>query len=201
MSSGAAIRPPFLSLSSFGTGERSPLSATNTAAAVEFDAIYRRLHPSLFRYLERLTGDTDVAEDIAQESFVRLLSRPDLSGEGVRLWLFTVATNLVRDRGRSTARRARLLEAVPVEPGRFPTPEEELERGERVRSVRAALAQLAERDVQMLLMREEGFRYAEIADAVGVAPGSVGTLVARALKRFVEVYRPNEGLDVDESPG
>jgi DNA-directed RNA polymerase specialized sigma24 family protein len=38
-------------------------------------------------------------------------------------------------------------------------------------------------------MREEGFSYAEIARAVEVAPGSVGTLIARALKRFGSVYR------------
>lgn len=167
------------------------MNAANSAAVVDFDALYRRLQPSLFRYLERLTGDTDVAEDIAQEAFVRLLSRPDLTDEAARLWLFTVATNLVRDRGRSTARRARLLSAVPVEPPRSPTPHEELERKERVGLVRAALDTLAERDRQMLLMREEGFRYGEIAEAVGVAPGSVGTLIARALRRFTEVYRPD----------
>jgi RNA polymerase sigma-70 factor (ECF subfamily) len=40
----------------------------------------------------------------------------------------------------------------------------------------------------ILLMREEGFRYEEIARAVGVAPGSVGTLLARATRRFVQVY-------------
>ncbi len=160
-------------------------------AALDFEAIYRRLHPSVFRYLERLTGDVDVAEDIAQEAFVRLLSRPDLVEDAARLWLFTVATNLVRDRGRSTARRARLLSAVPVEPTRLSLPDEDLERKERVGSVRAVLDTLSERDRQMLLMREEGFRYGEIAEAVGVAPGSVGTLMARALKRFVAVYKPD----------
>src|SRR3712207_7447153 len=56
-----------------------------------------RSYPSLYRYLHRLTGDADVAEDLAQESFVRLLGRR-VSDDGVRVWLFTVATNLVRDR-------------------------------------------------------------------------------------------------------
>ncbi|CAN5801613.1 RNA polymerase sigma factor [soil metagenome] len=166
------------------------MSESNTAAAEDFDAIYRRLQPSIFRYLERLTGDADVAEDIAQESFVRLLSRPDLNGDGARLWLFTVATNLVRDRGRSTSRRARLLAAVPMDVGRLPLPDDDLERKQRIASVRMALNQLPDRDRQMLLMREEGFRYDEIAQAVGVAPGSVGTLIARGLKKFVAVYRP-----------
>jgi RNA polymerase sigma-70 factor, ECF subfamily len=167
------------------------LSDPNTAAAVDFDAIYRRLHPGLFRYLERLTGDVDVAEDVAQEAFVRLLRRPELEEDAARLWLYTVATNLVRDRGRATTRRARLLSAEPVEPTRLPLPDEDLERKERIGSVRAVLDVIPARDRQMLLMREEGFRYEEIAEAVGVAQGSVGTLMARALKRFVAVYKPD----------
>ena len=175
------------------------MNGPNAASSADFDALYRRVQPSLFRYLDRLTGDPDAAEDAVQEAFVRLLSRPDLGEEAARLWLFTVGTNLVRDRGRMTARRQRLLSAVPVSPSIGPLPDEAVERAERVQGVREALERLPERDRQMLLMREEGFRYAEIAAAVDVAPGSVGTLVARALKRFVEVYRPSE--DDDDSRG
>lgn len=171
----------------------------DTAPTIDYNALYQRVHPSLFRYLDRLVGDTDAAEDVAQEAFVRLLNRSDLGEEAARLWLFTVATNLVRDRGRATARRQRLLSAVPITPSRESLPDEALERKERIQAVREALEQLSERDRQMLLMREEGFKYSEIARAVDVAPGSVGTLVARALKRFVEVYRPDK--DDDDSRG
>ena len=55
-----------------------------------------------------------------------------------------------------------------------------------------AMDELPERDRHLLLMREEGFSYQEIAAAIGVAPGSVGTLIARAIKRFTAVYRPLE---------
>jgi DNA-directed RNA polymerase specialized sigma24 family protein len=44
-------------------------------------------------------------------------------------------------------------------------------------------------------MREEGFKYEEIANVVGVAPASVGTLIARALRRFVEVYRAQGAVE------
>lgn len=171
------------------------MSPTPGAHPAHFQAMYERLRPSLLRYVDRLTGDPDAAEDVAQEAFVRLLARPDLDEEAARLWIFTVATNLVRDRGRSTSRRQRLLQAVPVRPSSGPLPDEQLERSEKIAGVRAALDQLAERDRQLLLMREEGFRYGEIARAVDVAPGSVGTLIARALKRFIEVYRPHGELD------
>jgi RNA polymerase sigma-70 factor, ECF subfamily len=169
------------------------LTASSPAASGDFEGIYDRVHPALWRYVHRLTGDADAADDVVQEAFVRLLARRDLDAERARLWLFTVATNLVRDQGRRSSRRRELLTARPVRPSPLATPEEQLERGERVRQVRDALEQLAERDRQMLLMREEGFRYHEIAEAVGVAAGSVGTLIARAVKRFTEVYESAEG--------
>jgi len=158
---------------------------------VDFEQTFRSLYPSLFRYLHRLTGDADVAEDLAQESFVRLLGRR-VADDGVRVWLFTVATNLVRDGARKRARRARILEAQPVLPGAFPAPDEEVEREGRIAGVRDALGRIPARDRELLLMREEGFSYAEIARAAGVAPGSVGTLIARALRKFTQAYQTGE---------
>lgn len=157
------------------------------APAVDYDALFRKLYPSLFRYLHRMSGDTDQAEDIAQESFVRLLGR-EMPEDEARLWLFTVATNLFRDGTRTVKRRERLLTVRPWSPAQLPRPDEVLERGSTVAGVRLALEKLSERDRQMLMMREEGFRYEEIAKVAGVAPGSVGTLLARAAKRFVAVY-------------
>jgi RNA polymerase sigma factor (sigma-70 family) len=64
-----------------------------------------------------------------------------------------------------------------------------MERDEVVTSVRSALDKLEERDRQLLLMREEGFSYREMAEMVGVKATSVGTLLARAQERFVDAYR------------
>ncbi|MQA91796.1 MAG: sigma-70 family RNA polymerase sigma factor [Gemmatimonas sp.] len=169
------------------------LSAQASPTEGEFDALYERLKPSLWRYVHRLVGDPDVSDDVVQEAFVRLLKKPNLSENAARLWLFTVATNLVRDRGRTTARRRRLLTAVPVEGPSPNLADRQLEREEQVRAVRVALERLPERDRQLLLMREEGFKYREIAEVIGTAPSSIGTLIARATKRFTEVYRPVEG--------
>lgn len=162
---------------------------------VNFDALFETLYPSLFRYLHRLTGDADAAEDMAQEAFVRLLAQ-DLPENEVRPWLFAVGTNLVRDRARKQERRQRLLQAVPVLPSAVgPRPDEAVERQEQIDRVRAALAHLAPRDQQLLLMREEGFSYEEMARAISVAPGSIGTLIARALKRFAGAYPNVEAAD------
>lgn len=161
---------------------------------MDYDALFKRLHPSLFRYLHRLTGDADVAEDVAQEAFVRLL-RQRLSEAEVRPWLFTVAMNLVRDGARKTERRNRLLTTAPALVTAFRMPDENIEQAERVEAVRHVLSQMSERDRQLLLMREEGFRYDEIAAVVGVAPASVGTLIARALRRFMNLYGTREIID------
>jgi RNA polymerase sigma-70 factor (ECF subfamily) len=161
---------------------------------VDLDALFRRVYPQLFRYLHRLTGNPDTADDLAQESFVRLVSRP-LPEEEAKPWLFRVATNLFLDGARTARRRERILSVVPFEPAALPRPDEEVEHAERVRQVRETLDRLPERDRVILLMRAEGFRYEEIARAVGVAPGSIGTLLARATRRFTTAYSGQEGDD------
>lgn len=158
---------------------------------MDFDGLFRRLYPSLLRYLHRLTGDADVAEDIAQDAFIRLI-RQSLPEEDVRPWLFTVATNLVRDRARKSERQTRLLKAVPPMGRPTAAPDQEMERRDNIEAVRSVLGTLTERDRQLLLMREEGFRYEEIATVVGVSPTSVGTLMARALRRFTKAYNERD---------
>jgi RNA polymerase sigma-70 factor (ECF subfamily) len=171
---------------------------------LDLERAFANHHDALFRYLFRLTGDADAAADIAQESFVRLLDNP-VPDPKVRSWLFTVATNLVRDQARMRDRRRRLLLHHGKPSASTPDrPDEELERDEEIESVRRTLEQLSLRDRQMLMLREEGFRYSEIAQLVGVAPGSVGKLLARALERFAKTYQPAETdspADAEHEPG
>jgi RNA polymerase sigma-70 factor (ECF subfamily) len=163
---------------------------------MDFDALFQTLYPSVYRYVLRLTGDADIAEDVAQEAFVRLLKQR-LPEEEVRPWVFTVATNLVRDGARKKERRTRLLAGAPSLVNRPMSADDMVEQKEDVSAVRIVLDQLPERDRQLLLMREEGFRYEEIAAAIGVAPASVGTLIARALRKFTALY---EGREVKHEP-
>lgn len=154
---------------------------------MDYNEVFDRHYDALFRYLHRLTGDEDLAEDLAQETFVRLLEQP-VSEDGIRSWLFTVGRNLLRDRSRVRTRREELLDQFDTGPSRPERPDEATERRERVKAVRDALDQLSERDRTILLLREEGFKYAEIAEVIGVATSSVGTLLARALRRFENAY-------------
>lgn len=149
--------------------------------------------PALFRYLTRFTGDPDQAEDLVQETLIRLRERPPEDGAEPRRWLFTVATNLARDAHRIATRRAALARAerdrIPA-PAAPPDPAALAERAEVQDRVRAALARLGERERTILLMREEGFTHREIAEAVGTTTGSVGTMIARALDKVARVLAP-----------
>jgi len=158
---------------------------------LDFDATFEQHYAPLVRYCHRLTGDADVAEDIAQESMVRLfdnqVSGPDY---GVRAWLFKTATHLVRDRYRVGQNRIRLLAVHPVRPSEPESPEQSVERKETLERAREALAELAPRDREILLMRYSGFSYKEIAAVIDVEATSIGTLLARAERRFAAAVSP-----------
>lgn len=168
--------------------------AADGAGPKSAGALFTLHHPPLERYLSRLTGDPDLAADIAQEAFVRLLERRP-SREAARPWLFRVATNLVRDRARQTKRRGilrmrgRAMLSVADPP---PAPDDVVDREGAGRLVRKALEALSEKEKTALLMREEGFAHREIAEALGTTTGSIGTLLARALRKAADRLKSPE---------
>jgi RNA polymerase sigma-70 factor (ECF subfamily) len=153
----------------------------------EIERLFHTYHEPLVRYLVRRLGDRDWAEEIAQETFVRALRQEQIVSE--RAWLFAVATNLVRDEARKDARRRRHLELLREQARAEEAVEPEptsLERAQEAAMARRALECLSERDREALLMREEGLDYQEIAAALELSIGSVGTTLARARRRLVE---------------
>jgi RNA polymerase sigma factor (sigma-70 family) len=152
-----------------------------------FTRLFEDHHASLFRYLTRLSGDSDLAADAAQEAFVRLIESDGAGATAPRAWLFTVATRLMLEGGRTRSRRARLLDRSPDRAPMGDAPMDAhalVEREERRRIVTGALAALSDKERTALLMQQEGFTHREIADAVGTTTGSVGTLLARALDKL-----------------
>jgi RNA polymerase sigma-70 factor (ECF subfamily) len=157
--------------------------------SVEVERLFRTYHDTLVRYLTRRLGDRDWAEEVAQETFVRALRQESIVNE--RAWLFAVATNLVRDDARKDARRRKHLELLRAESELDSAQEPEtqtLERAQEMALARAALESLAEKDRLALLMKEEGLDYHEIAEALELSVGSVGTTLSRARRRLAESY-------------
>jgi RNA polymerase sigma-70 factor (ECF subfamily) len=151
--------------------------------------LFERHYPSLVRYLHGRLGDRDLAEDLAQEAFVRLIDKPPRAPDS---WLYVVAGNLARDAQRSEVRRSRHLAIVDPQKNRAadavdpaPSAEAAMCSAEESALVQDTLAMLPERDAALLVMRADDVSYREIAAAIGVAPTSVGPLLSRAQQRFI----------------
>lgn len=154
-----------------------------------FREVFTREHPSLVRYLARLTGDAALAADAAQDAFIRLHERGAMPEEP-RSWLVAVAHNRIRDDRRAEARHLRLHGTAGDLPAADPAPAPDiaLEMDERRRAVRVVLDAMSARDRRLLLLRHEGYSYRELAAALGVSEASVGALLARAHSRFARRY-------------
>ena len=171
-------------------------SGEEAAFASLFDKHWRTVYAVLFR----LVGNREEAEDLAQEVFVRLYRNPPELREQPTLapWLYRVAANLgynaLRKWKRELMRQERVQRLADAEEaaGLYAAdPESASLADEERRMVRRALAQLSQREQACLVLRHSGLSYAEVAAALGVQPGSVGTLLARAEDRFRGLY---EGL-------
>lgn len=160
----------------------------------DLEQLYHDNAVPLMRYLSRMGADAELASDLVQETFLRCAERGrDVAH--VREWLYRVATNLLRETGRTRRRRLQLVARAPHRvpaPEAAPTPDAEYRREQAREVVRAALMRLSPRDRMVLLMREEGFSQREIAAAIGIDSNSVGKTLMRALERFTRQMSRDE---------
>jgi RNA polymerase sigma-70 factor, ECF subfamily len=155
-----------------------------------FVELFETHFPRLYRYLDRLSGEPELAADIAQETFIKLYQRGALP-DAPEAWLISVAMNLFRNVKSSRSRRGRLLtasrsEGVLADPP--PSPEQAAIADESGQRVRAAMNRLTDRDRSLLLLRAEGYSYRDIAAVLDLNEASIGTLLARARASFRACY-------------
>ena len=144
--------------------------------------------PALRRYARALTRDAEIADDLVQDTLVRALRSEHLfHGGDIRSWLYTILTNLNRNRLRSLARKPAFS---PLEENDAPDasgPES------GARDIGRALASLVDdQRVALLLVVLEGLSYREVAEVQGVPIGTVMSRLARAraqIKAFLEGER------------
>ena len=160
--------------------------------AAAFDVVYERFHARLFNFLARLSRRRDVAEDLAEETWLRLVHRSGSLRGDTRLgpWLFTVARNLY-----VSYRRSRLVEdshaggLIGLWPfgSPQPSPFEWSAATEAERRIEAALATLpiSCREA-LLLVGVEGMRPAEAATICGIAPEAMRQRLSRARALMAE---------------
>ena len=154
-----------------------------------FAVLYERHARSLWTYVYRMTGNGADADDLVQETFVRVLD-VDLpeADENARRYLFRVASNLATDRWRRVARQERSLRSVPGDTAMSmpSTPDDDVTR---------TLAELGPRVRAMLwLAYVEGETHESIAETLRVKRGSIKVMLSRARGRLRDLLRAR-GLD------
>jgi RNA polymerase sigma-70 factor (ECF subfamily) len=163
-----------------------PLAMAELASPTDVDPetdvfrLFSEHGSSLYRFCRFTLGGPDDAEDIVQDTFLKLLQHLQAGGDrsNLRSWLFTVAANACRDRVRWRGRWLpwrseldhRTVESIDEPPDR--------------RLLRAAVRDLSSRDRLLLSLRAQGLSYRDIGIAAGIQERSVGRLLARAVGRW-----------------
>ena len=145
--------------------------------------------PALRRYARALTRDAELADDLVQDTLVRALRSEHLfHGGDIRSWLYTILTNLNRNRLRSLARRPTITALDDNDAPDMAGPEA------GGRDIERALATLVEdQRAALLLVVLEGLTYREVAEVQGVPIGTVMSRLARAraqIKAYLDGKRP-----------
>lgn len=164
--------------------------------AQDFEIIFSEHWSRVYGVIFRLVGDKAEAEDLALETFWRLYRNPPSKRENVSGWLYRVGVNLGLNALRARKRRTRYeVEAGSQSYEIYPTtdPEVEIERAERRREIQAVLSRMKPRSAKLLVLRQSGLSYKELAAALKVRPSSVGKLLARAEDEFELIYRQQQG--------
>ena len=164
--------------------------------AAAFEELVLRYQSRLITVLEQLVQKRDVAEDLAQEVFMRVFRARKTYQPGAKFstWLFTIANNVASNALRSLARRREVnvsprgdreaspdpLDQMALEAsGLMPT--RQLDRSERAEMVRQAIQSLSERQrLALLLSKFEGMSYAEIGETMELSSQAVKSLLSRA---------------------
>jgi RNA polymerase sigma-70 factor (ECF subfamily) len=152
-----------------------------------FGELASRYYPGVVRVVYRLCGDTGLAEDMAQEAFLR--SWVNLSSfrpqSSLRNWLYQIAVNATLDVLRRRPDEAIEDEAVQMVPDQAAGPEATLIENERVALLQQAMHALPEAARSVLVLREYGgLSYQEIASALDIPVGTVMSRLNYARNRL-----------------
>jgi RNA polymerase sigma-70 factor (ECF subfamily) len=176
---------------------------SDTWTEEEFEQIFLEHYGRIVAVLFRLTGNRAQAEELAGDVFWKIYRQPQLSARlpdrdhNVGGWLYRVATRLGIDALRAQARRRRYEQAAGEVAYESSTandnPLADVLRDEKRRRVQSVLAAMKPAQAQLLMLRQSGLSYQELAEIFGVKTNSIGTLLARAEAEFEKRFRELQG--------
>jgi RNA polymerase sigma-70 factor (ECF subfamily) len=170
-----------------------------------FDVLVERYKVRLFNYLLRLTSNRDDAEEIAQEAFVKAYIHAEKYKTIAKFstWLYTIATNLVRNRVRSRSRAPQIVsgwtrawgdgeEERQLEiPDAHRSPDQTMNDRELSDVINGAIQKIPEKYRESFVLREiNELSYEEIAAVTGLKLGTVRSRINRARNYFRQVVAP-----------
>jgi RNA polymerase sigma factor (sigma-70 family) len=161
---------------------RGSLSAINQRVPDPFERLFLQEYPKVVAIAYRVLADRTAAEDVAQEVFLKFHRSYSPDSERASGWLHSAAVHSALNVIRGERRRAQRETAHALDPARpaFANPEGLVVEAEQRREVRRALNRLPQRTAAVLMLRHSGLSYAEVATALGIKVGNVGTLLRRA---------------------
>ena len=167
-----------------------------------FKRVYDHVYPIIFRIAYRITGSTDVAEELCQEAFIKYYERLDSfpDQDQAKYWLIRVAKNLALNVAKRSGRERRAYERAYHEPRDPSSSGEDLViRQEEAVRVQNALEILPEKLKSVLVLKEYGdLNYKEIASILGITEGNVKVRVFRARERLMKaLLEPGAGEQDD----
>jgi RNA polymerase sigma factor (sigma-70 family) len=164
------------------------------AVRADIEQVFRTAYPRVVAVAARVLGGRDEAEDVAQEVFLGFGRSTVPAGEAVG-WLCVAAAHRALNHLRSGRRRAWREAAAGDNGAACPDVADAVVTLDERRRVRAALARLPRRQAVALVLRHSGLSYAEVAAALDLSPGSVGTTVRRAesaLRKELNRHAPSD---------
>jgi RNA polymerase sigma-70 factor (ECF subfamily) len=149
------------------------------AVRPDLEQVFRAAYPRVVAVAARVLGSWDEAQDVAQEVFLSF-GRSSVPGHEAVGWLSVAAAHTALNHLRSGRRRA--AREVSTHPGAHVIPDtaDTVVVNEERRRVREALGRLPRKQAVALVLRHSGLSYAEVAAAIELSAGSVGTTVRRA---------------------
>src|SRR5919107_4775136 len=177
-------------------GGSAPVAAAAAPGHVRADLeeVFRAAYPRVVGVAARVLGSRDEAEDVAQEGFLKF-ARSSVPVGGAPGWLSVAAAHTALNHLRSGRRRASREEAVGDGDSFAPDVADTIVAIDERRRVRAALGRLPRRQAVALVLRHSGLSYAEVAAALNLSTGSVGTTVRRAesaLRKELNRHAPSD---------